>query len=130
MTEAQLQRAVAGYLSWALTAPWTAMPAGGGGEMRGKILRGMGLRPGWPDLQLVGPGGVYYGIELKAEKGVLSKAQVECHSTIIAAGGHVAVCRSLEDVQAALRIWGIPLRAVSLTTERMRAAFADAFTGE
>lgn len=124
--EQKLQVAVAGYLSWALSAPWTAMPAGGGGRIRGAALRGMGLKPGWPDIQIIGPDGRYHGLELKAPKtGAVSAAQVQCHDEMIAAGGRVAIVRNLDEMRAALESWGIPLRAESIQTSAIRRVFAE-----
>jgi hypothetical protein len=109
--EAALQRAVINLLEVALLpgTAWTAFPAGGGGELRGAILCGLGLRPGWPDLQLVFQGR-YHGIEVKSESGHLSGAQHARHAEISAAGGLVATVRSLDQVVEALRAWRIPTR--------------------
>jgi hypothetical protein len=79
-------------------------------QYRRKLSR-MGLRPGWPDLQLVVPPTYYLDgerqtgiyIELKAPKGRLSEAQREVIARLLAARRHVAVCRSLDDVQDFLR---------------------------
>src|SRR5271169_3936834 len=101
--EQMLQRQVADYLSWALGAPtiWTAHPSGGGGEMRGKILKGMGLRPGWPDIEIIHEGR-FYAIELKAKGGVVSDDQRTCHKAIRAAGGHVTTCWDFDAVRTVL----------------------------
>lgn len=74
-------------------------------QYRRKLSR-MGLRPGWPDLQIVSPPthylpdqrptGIY--IELKAPKGRLSEAQRDVIARLVAARRHVSVCRSLDDV--------------------------------
>ena len=86
----------------------------------------MGAKPGVQDLFLI-YAGQFHGIELKTETGRLSTAQVICHADIGAAGGKVAVIRSLDQLKAQLEEWGIPLRSVSLTNERMRNAFRDFF---
>jgi hypothetical protein len=79
-------------------------------QYRRKLSR-MGLRPGWPDLQLVVPP-IYYldgerqtgiYIELKAPNGRLSEAQREVIARLLAARRHVSACRSLDDVQDFLR---------------------------
>ncbi len=118
MTEQQLHIAVAQYLDLALpkadTAlpggiPWTTIAHGGGGKIRGALLKAMGLKPGWPDIHILFAGAHY--IELKKEGGKLSKAQKAVHAAIRGAGGRVAVCRSIQDVEETLRDWGIPLKA-------------------
>lgn len=126
MTEAQLHRQIAGLLrAWLLPpAIFTTFPAGGGGEMRGKFLRASGLKAGWPDIQIVHQGRLYL-IELKTQKGRVSPAQVECHAELRGAGCAVAVCRSLEDVQAALDEWHLPKRRVSLSAQRLQDACAQ-----
>lgn len=103
---------VAGFLRWALPrdVPWTAIGHGGGGKMRGMILKGMGVQAGWPDVHLIVRGRPVY-IELKAEKGTLSDAQRGVHTAITLAGGVVTVCRSLDDVKDFLEVLGIQLRA-------------------
>jgi VRR-NUC domain len=113
--EQSLQMRVATMLNWLLIdTPWTAIGHGGGGKQRGMILKGMGVHAGWPDLMLVHRGRPCF-IELKAEKGVLSTAQKAVHEQIVAAGGAVAVCRSLEQVTAVIEVWGIPTREARLS---------------
>lgn len=123
MSEAQLHRAVAAFLAVALPAEgctWTTFPAGGGGKTRGGILKGAGLRPGWPDIQILWRNpralsnwGVLICIELKTQNGVLSREQIRCHRAIHEAGGVAYMCRSIEAVESALRMSGIPLRATT-----------------
>ncbi len=124
--EQALQIAVASYMGWAVRSPpvaWTAFPAGGGGLDRGRILKGMGLKAGWPDVQMIYDSR-YYGIELKTTRGVLSQAQRAAHRTIEAAGGHVEVCRSLDAVRAVLAAWEIPTRETKPSTRALREAVA------
>lgn len=113
MSEYAIQCAVVGYLTLALPkgcgVAWTCHPSGGGGHVRGAMLKRAGLRPGWPDLELYHDGRAFF-IEMKTDKGRLSKAQTECHADLWAAGCHVAVCRSVDDVTRILRSWGIPNR--------------------
>lgn len=69
--------------------------------------KAMGMRSGWPDLQLVVPFSHYLDgqrqtdiyIELKAQKGRVSKNQKEVIEELLAAHRHVSVCRSLGEVQ-------------------------------
>lgn len=96
---------------------YTAFPAGGGGFMRGMILKGMGLKAGVPDILIVWQGRAYW-IELKrADGGELSDAQKETQPMLTAAGCPVANCNSLEAVKNQLQAWGIPRRAITKQVE-------------
>ena len=114
LTEAQLHKAVAGFLDAGLptNAVWTTFPAGGGGKVRGAQLKARGLKPGWPDIQIFVAGRLVC-IELKVGKNKPEPEQVECHAALTNAGAHVYVCRSLEEVQAALRDSNVPFRATA-----------------
>ena len=114
MTEDALHAAVAQLLDVALLPPavWTAFPAGGGGAARGGRLKHLGLKAGWPDLIAVHHGRTY-GIELKTAKGRLLASQRIMHPILEAAGMRIAVCRSVDDVLAALRTWGLPMRGMT-----------------
>ena len=50
--------------------------------------------------------------------------QLEEHRTLKLAGAWVEICETLEEVLDALRRHGVPLRAESLTTERIKRGFA------
>lgn len=91
----------------------TTFPAGGGGRIRGAILKGMGLVPGMPDW-LVAHAGKTLWLELKTEIGRLSPAQKVCHERLRVAGHQVEVCRNIFDVIDALDRHGVP-HAVSKT---------------
>jgi hypothetical protein len=121
--EAALQRTIAAYLSWALAPPayWSAIGHGGGGQMRGRILKGMGVKAGLPDILIVHDG-IAHWIELKAEKGVLSDAQIVTHAALRAAKCPVAVVRSLDELRLLLAgpWWPIPLRESKPATERIK----------
>lgn len=99
--EAAIQRQIAGYLSWALAPPawWTSIGHGGGGEMRGMILKGMGLKPGVPDMLICYDGRAYF-LEIKAAKGVVSEVQKATHEALHRAKCPVAVVRSLDEFRA------------------------------
>lgn len=116
--EERLQRAVADFLAVAmpLGIVWTAFPAGGGGKVRGAKLKAMGLKPGWPDVQMIlPPHGRFIGIELKAPKGRTSDEQDAVHEAVRAAGGHVFICRCVEEVEGTLRALSLDLRASVLS---------------
>ena len=108
--ELALHVAVSRFLRAALPneATYTTFPLGGGGQARGQRLKAMGTRAGWPDLQVLYAGRAFL-IELKGPDGRLSEDQVCTHRRIKSAGCPVVVARSVEDVDAALRNWGIPL---------------------
>lgn len=130
--ERALHNAVAAFLRVALPDSycWTTFPAGGGGKVRGAQLQAMGLRQGWPDVQILSPWGLshFIGIELKARRGQLSPEQHECHRRIRLAGGDVFVCRSVEEVEAALLMLGVPLRASCLPKGGRISEFAPVMT--
>ena len=123
--EQKLQRQIVGYLSWVLAPPawFTSFPAGGGGEMRGMILQGTGMKSGVPDLLLVHDGHAYWA-ELKSAKGVVSDAQKATHEALRAAQCPVAVVRSLDEFRALLVGPWWPLmaciRETRISTERIR----------
>ena len=111
--EQDFHRQVAEYLAVALnpaTTTWTTFPLGGGGHTRGAILTGIGVRPGWPDVQIIHLGR-FYGIELKAPGGTPSADQIACHAVIRQAGGGVQTANDIWGVLQALNGFGIPTRA-------------------
>lgn len=127
--EGGLHEAVADLLGRVVLPPamWTCFPAGNIPLPRAyavKLAR-YGLKRGWPDFQI--QHGKAYGIELKTVRGRLSKGRyVEGRGGRIryvpgqqgvlgqleAAGMEIAICRSVEDVLAALQAWQIPTRGV------------------
>ncbi|KAK0332697.1 hypothetical protein LTR94_023850 [Friedmanniomyces endolithicus] len=111
--EYRLQVAVARFLG--VSCPdllWSHFPAGEArDEITGGKLKAMGLKRGWPDIILCCPDGVLGAIELKAEGGKLSADQKLFAETLEASRGRFALCRSLEDVEAALKAWSVPMRA-------------------
>jgi hypothetical protein len=116
MTEQQLHRAVAQFLARALKPPttWTTIPAGGGGRIRGAQLKAMGLQPGWPDLLIIDRGPNVIGIELKAKKGTQAPAQRMIAQAFKEVEAWYILCRSVEEVEKALRYCKVPLHATVL----------------
>ena len=57
-----------------------------------------GMRPGWPDIQILYQGRLIC-IELKTQSGRLSEKQKTVHEEIVLAGGVVTVARGLEEVE-------------------------------
>ena len=121
--EQDLQKAVAQYLRLALPFPdawFTAIPAGGGGKTRGAILKGMGYHAGTPDMLVIYKrrivkyafsDTVVIWLELKSANSWPTKIQKQCRDDLIAARCKWALCRSINDVERALRRFGVPLRA-------------------
>ncbi len=111
--EDDFHMAVASYLDLALPeeAVWTTIPAGGGGTVRGARLKRMGYKAGFPDLQIFYRGRVIC-MELKSEKGRLSKAQEAMHEQLTLAGALVYTARRIEEVEGFLRAI-MPLRATT-----------------
>ncbi len=116
--EQALQIQVANYLRVALRPPtlWTAIGHGGGGKVRGAILKMMGVQAGWPDIIIIHPlpepvYSVVLGIELKAGKGQQSTAQRLVMEGFREAVCGYEICRSLQEVELAIAHAGIPLHA-------------------
>jgi hypothetical protein len=112
--EDDLHIAVVRYLSLALPddAFWFHVPNGGKrGKAEAGRFKAMGVKAGVPDIVII-YGGAPYFIELKADKGRLSKAQRETLEALVKAEAVVKVCRSLEEVSELLDWeWEIPLKA-------------------
>lgn len=109
--------ACADFLQRFLLPPaiFTAIGHGGGGKTRGAILRGMGVKPGWPDLMiLTGKFGSFIGVELKAGKRPLSPHQRLVHEQIRAVGGVVVVARNLESLYTELCKYGVEFRPLKM----------------
>jgi len=113
VTETQFQIDVADMLRLGVRseAQWTMFP-GGGFQLpprTGSLMKAMGLQAGWPDLQMIHEGAAF-GLELKMPKGRLSPSQEERFPLLERAGMKIAVCRSIDEVLAALDLWRIPTR--------------------
>ena len=115
--ETDLQRAVAKYLTLALPFPdawFTSIPAGWGGKVRGP-----GYKAGTPDMLVIHnvghvapfPRTVVIWLELKSPNNWLTKPQKQCRNDLVAAGCKWALVRTLNDVERALKRFGVPLRA-------------------
>lgn len=111
--EQQLQISVAAFLRLALKPPtiWTAFPAGGGGRTRGAFLKAMGLQAGWPDILIIDRGPNVIGIELKAKTGTHTPAQKMIARAFHDVQAWYILCRSLEEVERALRFCKVDLHA-------------------
>jgi hypothetical protein len=123
--ERQFHKAVADMLRVGLIPPAFASTIGhgGGGRIRGAILKTMGVVAGLPDILLFHDSAAF-GLELKSSVGKLSSPQIACHFKLRQAKIPVEVCRSLNDVIRALDSWRIPHRIneSSLLDRRITAA--------
>lgn len=95
---------------------FTAFPAGGGGLARGVKLKKMGLKPGWPDIQIIADG-KYYGVEVKTPKGNLSPIQRNLHIALADIGCEVAVVRSVNEVMEVVNGWKLTRSRYRFRTE-------------
>lgn len=114
VTEYELHLSVAKFLNHALTGNcfWFHSPNGGlrTASEAGRFKK-MGVTPGLPDIGVIDTGRITW-LELKRAKGsTVSPAQHHCHERLRQARSPVYVCKSLDDVEAALRDAGIPLKA-------------------
>ena len=76
-----------------------------------KRLKSMGVLPGIPDILIWNAkDSRLIGIEVKSPKGVLSKSQKQLFPKLDSLGIPVHVCRSIDEVQAALDIELIELK--------------------
>lgn len=114
--EQDLQIAVAALLHKVLMPDvlWTAIGHGGGGKTRGAILKAMGLLPGLADIMICYAWGDMRGrtlwIELKSKDGRPSKEQGKFARHVEQLGHVYYICRTLADVEFALRRCGVPNR--------------------
>lgn len=112
-TEASLHKAVADLLDWVLLPPalWTTFPAGWGklGKATAGRLHASGLKAGFPDI-LIFFNGRAVGIELKTERGVVSKDQHKMFLQLCEAGVRVYICRSTDDVIGVFETESLPHR--------------------
>lgn len=116
--EQALQKAVCAYLDVALIcseALYFAVPNGGKrSAVEAAIMKGLGVKAGVADLCILwrcpewrlGTAGF---IELKADKGRLSPAQRDFGISCKAVGSHWAEARSVDEVEAILLRWRVPV---------------------
>ena len=114
--EATLQAASARFLELKLPKSFLAIHVPNGAQLakpwHAKRLKAQGMRPGCPDWLIIGraPQDAFayaWALELKAPGSYLSPAQKAFHKRLEACGVPVAICRSLEEIEAALKGWGI-----------------------
>jgi ribonucleoside-diphosphate reductase alpha chain len=109
LTEEAIQRTVFAHLRVRAAPGVVAFHVPNGGYRRpteAARLKGLGVRPGVPDLVAVHRGQVY-ALELKREGGRATDAQLQAIKDIRSAGGHAEVCYGLDCALAALERWGL-----------------------
>ncbi|HEX7390609.1 MAG TPA: VRR-NUC domain-containing protein [Acidiphilium sp.] len=104
---------VAEWLGLCLIPPawWTTIP-GGHAKLPIRVaarIKRLGYKAGTPDLVVAWPGKVLW-IELKGAKTAIAPHQKAQHELLRAAGCEVAICRTVEAVEAELVRLGAPLR--------------------
>lgn len=67
--------------------------------------RKLGTKPGWPDIEIIWQGRIYF-FEVKAET-EQSKAQKSVELDLARAGASYAVVRSVTEAEAILKSWGL-----------------------
>lgn len=68
--------------------------------------KGLGMRPGWPDLEVFQSGTPYF-FEVKAEGNTQTREQKNVQAELQAQGIRYAVVRSIADVRECLSEWGV-----------------------
>lgn len=81
------------------------------GDKKSRIIaiakaKALGMRPGWPDLE-IGYGGSMYFLEVKTATGPLSEDQKAVIEDLERAGFKVAVVRSVTEAHEKLKQWGL-----------------------
>lgn len=121
--EWQLQRACAAFLSKALpdSAYFTSIDMGRStSAAQGQLRKLRGVKAGVPDVLIVWAARTLW-LELKVGA-ALSESQKITRDALTLNGHYWALCKSMEDVEAACRDAGIPLRA---TLGDIRARIAE-----
>lgn len=115
-TEDQIHIAILQYLDVVIPSGATPVwhtPNGGSRDARaGAKMKKLGTRAGFPDLAFLYDG-TLYTLEVKAGHGQQRASQLSWETYITNAGGFYEVVRSIDDVQAALKKWGITPRKIA-----------------
>lgn len=105
--EDQIQRAVIAHLRARAWPDCVFFHVGNGGarqKIEARIMKGLGVVAGVPDLLLF-RGGHAFAMEIKAEGGRLSEAQMDMIARLDRAGVFTAVCHGLDRCLAVLESW-------------------------
>ena len=107
--EQQLQKAVCEHLTFRSHHDlyWWHHPAGGyRSPIEAAIFKGIGAKPGLPDLFLLRQGKLY-GLELKPEGGRLSPTQATAHVLLRQAGATIDTAIGIDAAIRQLETWGL-----------------------
>lgn len=128
--EEALQKQLVAELEWRLMSPWmfwaTPNQRGTRARWEQELLAALGVKPGAPDLFVLGPGPRLIAIECKAppkrlKGGAVSRAkprvsadQEAMHAKLATLGAPVLIVRDVGETMAALERLGAPLRGRAL----------------
>lgn len=120
MTEQKIHQAIAEYLDMALPpGSWhSAIDPSAKVGIAGALLKARGGKAGIPDHIVLVRGHHPIFFEVKTAKGKLQPVQEIARDNIVVAGAHWFLVRSIDDVETALRLMLVGLRA---TTGRLAA---------
>jgi hypothetical protein len=106
--EQELHRAAYNYIRYAAPSILCFHVPNGGKRsvIEAAIFKSMGVLPGVADLILSWKDGKG-AIEFKAGNGKQTDHQIAFHKKWVDLGGKYALCRSLDEVQDALKRWGV-----------------------
>jgi len=108
-SEQAVQRAICQHLHQrgARALLWFHVPNGGRrNPVEAAIFSGLGVRPGVSDLILLHDGRAF-ALELKAERGRPTAAQMRFISEFRAAGGEASIAAGLDQALRTLETWGL-----------------------
>jgi hypothetical protein len=118
--EQRIQKAVFDHLRWRGVPLLFVFHCPNGGwrtAVEAKILKGLGVVAGIPDLLILCRGQLF-GLELKAESGRVSKAQAATHTSLRDAGCRVAIAVGVDQAVAQLVAWKLLRPDVSTQAEK------------
>lgn len=105
--EDQIQRAVFEHIRQRGVPGIVAWHTPNGGKRRpieAAILKGLGVRAGVADVCIVHDG-AFYALELKAEGGRSTEAQIKFRDDVNAAGGYATEAHGLDAALRVLEVW-------------------------
>ena len=107
--ETPIHVAIVDYLRAVLPSAlvWHTPNSGKRGVVEAAVFKRMGVVAGVPDLAILTREGRLCFLEVKAEKGALSKPQEAFAAFLDSAAVPFAIVRSVEDARRALSLWGI-----------------------
>lgn len=104
---------------------WATDHAGARSPAAGARLKRRGIVPGIPD-HFTLYRGILIAWEWKAGQNAATDSQISFGEAIAGAGGHFFVCRTIDEIEAALNGLGWPLRASAKGIDAKLAARAEA----